>query len=100
MPTPPIRRRKDPSSAFKGWGPRNMRRAEEAEQRLTDARQELAHATRRRLRRPAIDVFALPAESQAVSVEHQQTCTRTDPLRWSERIAQFGRRSATPHRKD
>lgn len=79
MPTPPIRRRTDPSSAFRGWGPGNMRHAEEAEQRLTEARQELAHAARRRLRRPAIDVFALPPEPQTVSAEVQQPAGEQTP---------------------
>jgi len=62
MPSPPIHRRAHPSSVFKGWGPADIERANQVQQILTDARQALAIAARRRLRRPAIDVFELPAE--------------------------------------
>lgn len=72
MPSPPIRRRADPSSAFKGWGPGDMKRAEQVQQNLSEAREALALAARRRLRQPAIDVFELPAEFSSARAEVQE----------------------------
>jgi hypothetical protein len=79
MPSPPIRRRADPSSAFKGWGPGDVKRAEQVEQNLTEARQALALAVRRRLRRPAIDVFELPAEFSTARAKVQQQTREQTP---------------------